>query len=713
MSNGSTTREFGSIELSQKSPVVAGSYVKLKFTYTVGALGMDDGAFLKIAMHQTSDRGEPQFDSPRADNYATVTTSGDATVTGKFDPDGHVRSYRYAIVVKVTDGALAPGETITVTMGETTRGSLGQQAQSFSEDNVRFIGLVDPHKTGDLVELEDEMSYDVVPGEASSLAAVVPTTVSPDDGLAVSVRAEDRWGNVASRYNGTVSVTSESGDITDQIELSSGIGRKTVAAPDSGVIRVTVTDPEKELQAESNPCVIDELDTDLYWGDIHGQTIETVGHRTVDQYFDHLANAAFLDFGSHAGNDFQISDGFWEDLKATVADYHDPDSFVTFLCSEWSAVTSLGGDHNIYYKDESAPVVRSSSWLIAEGTDKLEGIRPVSALYDHFKGRDDVLIIPHQGGRPATLDVVDPELTPFIEITSVWGEFEWFADEAMENGLHVGFVGGSDDHCGRPGTAPPDNLAKHNVSGGLLAAKTNTLDRDSLWEAFTSRAVYGTTGERIVLDVDIAGAAMGSVVKTSGSVPIDVSVFGTAPISGVDLIAGTEVIDSIEFDGGDSCVEIAWQGQREPVRSRDKVIDWSGGVSLSAGKIVRASEFGFDHVDDGIQRATEQVVTWDAYTTGNKQGVRLEVDAADSATLSVGTEPASLTVALSDIDENWVAAPGRDAGLSVRRCGYATDKDVSVSFDVPAPSEETPMYVRVRQNDGNRAWSSPVFVTPE
>lgn len=713
MAAGSTGNEFGSIELSREEPVVAGSYVTLEFTYTVGALGMDDGAFLKIAMHQTSDRGEPQFDSPSADNYATVTTSGDATVSGKFDPDGHVRSYRSAIVVKVTDGALAPGETITVTMGETAGGSLGQQIQSFAENDVRFIGLIDPHKTGDLVELEDEMSYDVVPGEESSLAAVVPATVSSGEGLEVAVRADDRWGNVATGYDGTVSVRSDTGGIRDQVEVSGGTGRTEVTAPDSGVVRVTVADPDADLEAVSNPCVIDALDTDVYWGDIHGQSIETVGHRTVDEYFNHLANAAFLDFGSHAGNDFQITDGFWDELEATVAEYHDPGSFVTFLCSEWSAVTTLGGDHNIYYKDDTAPVVRSSSWLIADGEDKLEGIRPIQALYDHFDGHDDVLIIPHQGGRPSTLDVIEEELTPFIEITSVWGEFEWFADEAMENGLHVGFVGGSDDHCGRPGTAPPDNLAKHNVSGGLMAARTNELDRDSLWEAFTSRSIYGTTGERIVLDVDIAGAAMGSAVEAAGTVPVDVTVYGTAPISDVDLIAGTEAIDSVEFDEGDSCIEIAWQGQREPVRSRDKVIDWSGGVSLSAGEIERATGFGFDHVDDGIQRATEQVVTWDAYTTGNRQGVRLEVDGEDDATLSVGTEPASLTVALGDIDEDWVDAPGRDAGLSVRRRGYATEKDVSVSFAVPAVSDETPLYVRVRQTDGNRAWSSPVFVTPE
>lgn len=709
------TDPFGSVTLEPSEPVVAGSYGTWTITYTVGALGLDDGGLFKLAMHQTSDRGIPQFDDPTADNYATVTTDGDATVTAHFDSDGHIRSYRFAVVCKVTDGSLAPGETLTLTLGDRSGGSLGQRAQSFSESDVRFIALVDPHKSGDTVELDDTLDYDVVPGPARNLAATLPATIDPNEDATLSVRAEDRWGNLASTYSGTVSIESDKMATPGSLTIEHGLGHTTVTPERQGIHRITVHSDNLDTDTTTNPCRCRDTQMKLYWGDIHGQTIETVGHRTIDEYFTHLRDVAFLDYGAHAGNDFQITDEFWEHHKQLITETNDPGSFVTFLCSEWSATTPLGGDHNIYFKDETAAeLTRSSKWLVTDNRDeKTDGTRPVAALYDHFTGRDDVLIIPHQGGRPSTLDVIDPALTPFIEITSVWGVFEWFADEAMAMDHRVGFVGGSDDHCGRPGTAPPDNLAKHNVSGGLMATIAPTLDRESLWDAWINRHVYATTGARILLDVTVADAPMGAEVTTSGPVEIETTVNGTAPIAGIDLIRGTEVIATDVFDAGADNLEIAFQGQRHPPRSRDKVIDWNGGVTLDRGIITDAAAFGFDRPDDGVIEHTEQLVRWKAGTTGNRQGVRLGLDAPDDATLSVSTKPATASISLDDPEPVEVPAAGVDAALTIRRVGTPTALDVTTSFsDDPEPGTY-PYYVRVRQVDGNRAWSSPTFVAVE
>ena len=44
-----------------------------------------------------------------------------------------------------------------------------------------------------------------------------------------------------------------------------------------------------------------------FWGDLHGQTGETVGVNSIESYFDFARNLAFLDVTSHQGNDFQIN----------------------------------------------------------------------------------------------------------------------------------------------------------------------------------------------------------------------------------------------------------------------------------------------------------------------------------------------------------------------------------------------------------------------
>ena len=71
---------------------------------------------------------------------------------------------------------------------------------------------------------------------------------------------------------------------------------------------------------------------------------------------------------------------------------------------------------------------------------------------------------------------VAEDLTPFIEICSVHGHFEWFARKAMEKGLKIGFIGGSDDHTCRPGGSCPTSMVEA-VNGGLMGEK-GTLGHD-------------------------------------------------------------------------------------------------------------------------------------------------------------------------------------------------------------------------------------------
>jgi hypothetical protein len=456
-----------------------------------------------------------------------------------------------------------------------------------------------------------------------------------------------------------------------------------------------------------------------YFGDPHGQSGETVGTGTVDGYFAYARDSAFVDFAAHAGNDFQITDELWERILATVRSYNDPGSFVTFPCYEWSANTPNGGDHNVYFRDDGDHEIhRSSRWLVTDDDDeRAGGTYPVQALYDRFAGREDVLIVPHQGGRPATPSSCDPKLTPFVEIASVWGVFEWFGQEALDEGYRVGFAGGSDDHSGRPGATRPDTFRKHNLAGGLMGVQAPALTRAALWEAFRKRRVYATTGARIRLDARIAGTPMGAETGTetetghTGPVAADVTVNGTAPVQAVDLFRGSERISGATFDRGPDRIEIRWRGARGT--GRDKTIDWSGGVALDRGEITGATAVGIDRPTDGITVREPTAVRWTATTTGNHQAVRLAVDAPDDATLSVATEPATLDAALGDVDRDGrqVAAPGLDAALELRRVGAGGPRDVAPTLSDPEPLAGThPYYVRVRQADGEMAWSSPTFV---
>jgi len=709
--------EYGTATLEPSEEIVAGSFGTWTITYTAGALGIDDGGQLKVAANMSSDWGRPQFDDPTADNYATVETSADATVEARWDTDGYIRPLKDTITIDVFDGSIGPGETVTLTLGETSGGSLGHQAQTFPEEGFELAVLVDAFESGEPVRLPNSLTFDVVSGPANELHAFVPTNAETGEEVTVKIRAEDYWGNTAEDYDGTLQITGDGLESVVTTEATNGLAQADVSLSDEGVHRLSVTDPDRgELSTTTNPVRCGKSDArQTYWGDIHGQSGETVGTGTIERYFRYLRQNAHLDFGSHAANDFQVTDEFWETIQETVRGHNDPGEFVTFLCYEWSPNTPVGGDHNVYFKGDEAEIHRSSSWQIADGFEKHRGTHPVSELYDTYEGRDDVLIIPHQGGRPATPEEYNSDLTAFVELMSVWGVFEWFGQEALERGQEVGFVGGSDDHTGRPGASYPTNKADWSfpIKGPVMAARTDSLTRDSLWEAFTERRVYGTTGARIYLDVSLGGVGMGGETQVSGTPEVDVTVNGTALIRSVDLFREDSIVDSRSFTEGNDFVELTWTGARS--KDRHKVQDWSGSLNLSAGRIDAVEEVGFDHPTQGVQRVTDTTVRWEGATAGNYQGLRLSLDAPETAELRIGTEPVSTTVTLGDLDETAVFDAGPvDRRLEVNRTGRSSVRDLDVTLDDPGVDKgRHAYYVRLRQADGEMAWSSPIFTDVE
>ena len=99
---------------------------------------------------------------------------------------------------------------------------------------------------------------------------------------------------------------------------------------------------------------------------MHAQSGETIGVGTAREYFEFARNKAFVDIAGHQGNDFQITDAFWEHLNELTAEYNEPGRFLTIPGYEWSGNTGLGGDHNVWYRTEGRPIYRSSRALVAD-----------------------------------------------------------------------------------------------------------------------------------------------------------------------------------------------------------------------------------------------------------------------------------------------------------------------------------------------------------
>lgn len=723
-----TTRSralYGRAELSPTAPVVAGSTGTWILTYCVGAYGIDDGGTLKIAWRFASDWGRPQSVDPAAPNYCTVATDGPGRLSHRWDPKGYIRPWQKCLVIDVAEWALAQGDRITVVYGDRAGGSPGAVAQTFRERTFEFRVAVDAFGTGQFVELDESPVVEVVPAAAAKLVLIAPTQVVRGEAFALGVKVEDEWGNPAVGHAGSVRLDVPAGveGLPPTLHFDGGGGGvrrlegvlATAAA--GGVVAIGAAGDGMAARSNSIACVAARDPYRPYWGDLHGQSEETVGTNSIEDYFAFARDVALVDFAGHQGNDFQITPAFWARVGRCARELDEPGRFVVFPGYEWSATTPAGGDRNVYYLEDGQPIHRTSHWQVAERADADADRYPVGALFAQLRQGRPALVVPHVGGRPANLAFHDPALEPVIEIYSAWGQFEWLLEEALRRGCQVGFIAGSDDHKGRPGASYPGASA-FGVCGGLTCALASQLTRAAIWEALKARRCYATSGQRILLDVharaDDGPERWIGEAFDARRLRLRVVAAGTADLEELLVLRGTECVcrwpPRVERDP--RRVRVVWSGAR--IRGRDRRARWDGAIALSGGRIVGAEGYAFDSAAEGIVARTETRVAWRSATSGDEDGVILEVEADAAALLRFESDIATFEVRLGDLDGAPCVRPAGGVALQVkverlplgggRRCDFVHEEEVPTGG-------AHPYYVRLTQTDGARAWTSPFYVS--
>ena len=683
---------------SLRGNVIAGSYQNCSIIYTAGPAGIDDTGSIKIKMRFPSACGIPQFHDPQAANYTTAFASNGAQLQLRYDVKDNVRPWGRTLQVKVLQGYLTRGDQITVVLGDQSQGSAGWRIQTFTEKHFQLQVLVDRYATYLYEPLTKSPSFRIVAGEPTRLIAIAPSQALPGKKVAVRVKREDRWGNPVGRP-------------WKQFH-------PTLAEP--GIQRITVEDDETQLSAQTNPIILNSShDWNRYWADLHGQSEETVGTNTIDDYFRFARDWGFLDACAHQGNDFQITDQFWKQIQQTTAQYHQPGRFITFPGWEWSGNTGLGGDRNVLFRDEGIGVITRSCRALVSSAEALEPCsHTVEELFQRLETfGSDAMLVPHVGGRYADLSRHHEELEPVVEVHSAWGTFEWMLADAFEQGYRIGIVANSDGHKGRPGASYP-GASTFGSYGGLTGILADQLDRDSLWQAYRQRRVYGTTGARIYLDVTLNGHPMGTVIKkTAAAEPtLTVRVHGTAPIERVEVRNGMKVLTNKRtYRSADLAnrIKIIWQGSE--VRGRGRQTNWNGGLQLTGNQIVHMQPINFHNPEQECQQEDRRRVSWQSTTTGGVAGVILQLARPQAGSLIVETKQKRFQTEIAKLGLRGrvYRPPGLDKQISAYRLPAAGGStDLQFQFrprSADLHKGDNPLYVCVVQEDGQMAWSSPIY----
>src|SRR5215468_9983553 len=558
---------MGSIRLTPSGPFVAGAHVELILTYTAGTFGIDDTGMVKISWRTTSDMSKPQFDKPAAPNFTTVEASNGAKLDVWFDRL-NIRPYANTLLIRVGRGYLRAGDTLTVRMGDRRQGSPGYRLQTNCEARVELKTSVDAFATYEFTELPEQPAFALVPGPPAQWKAIWPSLAVVGEPFRLAILAEDAWGNPTTEAAATLSLMSSRPihRLPQTVAVARGDGPRVLdnlVVDAKGDVDLSIMTDGVEL-ARANPLrVVTTAPLRRYWGDLHGQSGETIGMGSAESYFLYARDQAFIDIVGHQGNDFQITDAFWQKLNRLTAAFDAPKRFVCVPGYEWSGNTGMGGDRNIFFRREGRPI-RRSSHILVDGQTSTDAITTADELFRALAG-EDAVVIAHVGGRYADLNYAhDGRLERAVEVHSTWGTFEWLLHDAFARGFRVGVVCHSDDHKGRPGSTRP-GASSFGAIGGLTCYFMPELTRDALFEALRQRRHYGTTGARIFVDLhasfdqpvvafsedpqlgpatecSVQQAAMGSIIR-AGRVPMRIAaeVIGTAPIERVDVLHGTSV----------------------------------------------------------------------------------------------------------------------------------------------------------------------------
>ena len=692
--------DVGAAHIDPTGPVVAGSYTTIALTYTAGH-PIDDTGYVKIVFRTASDMGRPQFDAPQAPNYCTVRATGDCRIVPRWDERGHRRPWALSLYLQVRRGYLDTGEQIIVIFGDRSGGSPGWRMQTFCEDTFEFKTLVDPIATFEFKELPTSPTLQIIPGEPVRAVCLAPSQLVVAQPFAVHLKLEDRWGNPTGRS-------------------------KTMQHPgfaEAGVHWVHESDPETGLSAQSNPIRVLPRSAALhpYWADFHGQTEETCGSGTIDAYFEFARDAAQLDIVGHQGNDFELTDAFWQRVNDTTARFYAPGSLVTFPGYEWSGNTPLGGDRNVYFAAEGGRIVHSCYDLLPGKTSQYEAVRSAKELFARLRAQEGPapFVFAHVGGRYANLAMHDEALEVAIEIHSEWGTFEWLLEEALRRGYRVGVCASSDDHKTRPGAAYP-GAGEFGSLGGLTCVLAPRLDRESILRALRERHCYATTGHRCLLDVilllgDGREAMMGDVVTVADGTPrLEGSVVGTGAIESVEIRNGLETLAILrpyrQQDLGKR-LKVVWSGAE--TRGRARMCRWDGTLTVHDNAIVEMQPINFWNPLAPVERLGPSRLAWRSVTTGGLAGLILTLADAEAGCLEIETLQGRATSEIAMVGGEpliW-----QFGGLGKQLQMYRLPAEGSVrtfAFGLDLcdlRKGDNPIYVRVAQEDGHLAWSSPIY----
>jgi hypothetical protein len=486
-----------------------------------------------------------------------------------------------------------------------------------------------------------------------------------------------------------------------------------------------------------------------FWGDLHNHNGIGYGKGSLERSYA-IARGGGLDvfaFTPHGHwhdlpqEDPKIAqghlDGFelvrqrWPEVVARANAENRDGAFTCFVAVEWHS--SQFGDYHILFPGERGEVCRAGT--LAEAQE--------------FVRQHGAIMIPHhiayrQGWRGINWEAYRADVSPVLDVFSEHGngmepETHWpyvlhsmggseksqTALEQLKRGRIFGLTASTDNHGGHPAS----------YAEGLVGIWSEKLTRQSVFEAIRNRHTYAVTGDRIELKFHLGEAMMGDIVSPSTPRRLRYEAVALGAVDYVQVLKnGTPAhhfarIDQPDLTDRSFCVriEFGWDGMSSP-----EVTEWTIQVRVNGGDLQEiipcfAGGRGSYEKINRVASLSAQEATIEAYTC------RLNSRPTSGAVLRLAGIPATQIAVDASAQYKGASCGCRLAGtiaelqqktlcseilrffsapkISLGLARGESETRIAGEWTDPAPGADDWYLLKLQQQNGHIAWSSPIWCT--
>lgn len=569
-----------SICFSEPASATAGESKSWTFTYTP-SVNLPKGTRIKFDMQSKGreiDWELPSTNLKKADGIIYGVIGGQKVIPAtEIQPkDSFLPQYEFVLAA-----TLPAGEPFTVVLGAklsdiNIKGTGKIHAQTTAQRRRPFLMYIDTSGKGHYGEPE-VFSLDVRGGELANIRILSPSFVSKNKRFDIIVRFEDEFGNLTNLAPEDTLIELSHEHLRENLSWKLFVPETGfIALPnlyfnEEGVytIRLLNTKTKKVFRSAPIRCFPDN-NKHLYWGLLHGESDRFDSTENLESCMRHFRDdKAYNFFGiSPFESQEETPNELWKFLGQNVTDFNEDERFTTFLGFQWSGDKGTEGARQIVYAKENKQILRKKD--IKSNTLK--------KIYKSFSPKE-IISIPCFTMAQRTefnFDQFDPEFERVVEIYNAWGSSECTKKDgntlpitskgstgtkesaegsiqkALQNNHRFGFVAGGLDDRGIYGDLFDSDQEQYTAGMTGIIAPTHT--REALIEALYQRSCYATTGERMIVGLNISGIPMGKETSTAEKPGLAVNrhitgyAAGTMKLKKIELIRNGKVLQTYTTD---------------------------------------------------------------------------------------------------------------------------------------------------------------------